>query len=197
MFTGIVQSIGTVTSVTKKKGGVECTIAVPLRRRWKKGESVLVDGVCSTLTHARGRTLTFSYMEETCAKTTVCGYGSGTRVNIEPSLRVGDDLSGHVLSGHVDGRGAIRSIAKKGMMTRIAIRVPAAIAAMMIEKGSVAVDGISLTIVSVSKTVISLACIPYTLAHTTLGLKKSGDSVNIEVDMMAKYAKRIIAKKIA
>lgn len=191
MFNGIVKKIGIVISALEQNGGVKCVVDTRMKRRWKKGESVLINGVCSTVTTINGSRLTFFFMEETLKRTTTRHYIKGTRVNIEPALRAGDDLSGHILSGHVDGVGGIASIENIGKMTMITVSAQKEILRYVVEKGSVALDGISLTIASVRARDFSVAIIPYTLKHTILGLKKKGDFVNIEVDVMGKYFEKL------
>lgn len=192
MFNGIVQSIGTIVRVTPQDGGILCAMRTGMKRRFKKGESVLIDGICSTVISLCGDILTIFYMEETLQKTHASSYSAGMRVNLEPSLRLGEDLSGHSISGHVDGVGVIRSIHTQGKMSVFSVSLPRALFRHIVEKGSVAVDGVSLTVVSCTKSQFSFSLIPYTTGHTTLGLKKIGNRVNIETDIIAKYVEKFL-----
>ncbi len=192
MFSGIIKSIGTITHITEKQGGREYEIRVPLRWAWKIGESVLIAGICSTILKKTSSTITVFHMPETLAKTTSAEWEKGTVVNLEPSLRVGEDISGHVVSGHIDGVARVSAIKKEGECRRITFSLKKDLARYMIAKGSVAVDGVSLTVVDVKQTSFSVALIPYTLAHTTLGILKKGDRVNIEVDQVAKYIEKYV-----
>ncbi|MBI4599500.1 riboflavin synthase [Candidatus Uhrbacteria bacterium] len=190
MFSGIIKNIGTVARATKKAGGVEYKIAHTMKRKWKIGESVLVAGICSTVIKKTPTTITVFHMSETLAKTTSAEWSKGTRVNIEPSLKVGEDISGHIVSGHIDGGARVVSVKKEGECKRLTWSLSKELANYLIPKGSVAVDGVSLTVVDAGKQSFSVALIPHTLKHTTLGGLKVGDSVNIEVDMMAKYVEK-------
>lgn len=203
MFSGIIKSVGTIVCATKKAGGVEYEIApklhaktdeirTSLRRSWKIGESVLIAGICSTVIKKTATTITVFHMPETMAKTTSASWEKGTRVNIEPSLRVGEDISGHVVSGHVDDMARVSVIKKEGECQHVTFVLSKNLARYMITKGSVAVDGVSLTVVDAKQTSFSVALIPHTLDHTTLGKLKMDDPVNIEVDQVAKYIEKYL-----
>ena len=203
MFSGIIKNVGIITRVTKKSAGIEYEVTPKfyakaddithtMKRSWKIGESVLVAGICSTVTKKTSRSFTVFHMPETLAKTTSAEWKKGVQVNIEPSLKVGDDISGHIVSGHVDGVARVRSITPEGECRRILFSLSKELANYLIPKGSVAVDGVSLTVVEAGKQSFSVALIPYTLAHTTLGALRKGDVVNIEVDMMAKYIEKYL-----
>lgn len=176
------------------KGGVQCCIRTNLKRSWKEGASVLVAGICSTIIKKRGSELTFFFMDETLSRTTVAGWGVGESVNIEPSLRYGEELSGHILSGHVDGVGKVLHIGSNGKMRALTVAAPRAFLRYAVPKGSVALDGVSLTVVSVSDTALTVAFIPYTLSHTTFGKIRVGSDVNIETDVAAKYIEKLCNK---
>ena len=193
MFSGIIKTVGTIKSVTEKNGGREYCIAYNLKRKWKIGESVMIGGICSTIIKKTEPTITVFYMPETLQKTTAITWSKGARVNIEPSLKMGDDISGHIVSGHVDTKAKVRNIEKQGKTKRITFSLSKEYARYIVSKGSIAVDGVSLTVVDAKKDSFSVALIPYTLAHTTLGVLKEGDAVNIEVDMMAKYIEKFVA----
>lgn len=193
MFSGIIKSIGTIMRVTEKQGGHEYIITLPMWRSWKFGESVLIAGICSTVIKKTAQTMTVFHMPETLVKTTSASWKKGTRVNIEPSLSVGEDISGHVVSGHVDGTATVSALKKEGDCRRITFSLNKSLARYMIVKGSVAVDGVSLTVVGAWQTSFSVALIPYTLDHTTLGQLKKSDRVNIEIDQVAKYIEKYLA----
>jgi len=195
MFSGIIQDVGIIKRAEKKQGGREFEIATRLKRKWKIGESVSIAGICSTVLKKTAQTFTVFHMPETLAKTTSALWGMGSRVDIEPSLKMGDDISGHNVSGHVDGMSRVKSITGEGECKRIVFSLSKELIKYLIPKGSVAVDGVSLTVVAVGKDSFSVALIPYTLLHTTLGLMKKGDSVNIEVDMTAKYIEKFLAAR--
>lgn len=190
MFTGIVRSVGIVTAVLPMKGGRQCAIRMNLKRRLKKGESVLLSGICTTVTQFAKGSATFFFMDETIEKTSAVGWKKGTAVNIEPALRAGDDLSGHIVTGHIDCRGVVKEVAKNGRMSRCTISLPSSLSRYIVSKGSVAVDGVSLTVVDVSRSRFTISLIPYTLAHTTLRRLQAGDIVNIETDILAKYLEK-------
>lgn len=192
MFSGIIKNVGTITRATEKRGGCEYEIRISLRRSWKIGESVLLAGICSTVIKKTAITITVFHMPETLTKTTSVSWQKGTAVNIEPSLRVGEDISGHIVSGHVDCTALVSAIKKEGDCRCITFSLKKDLARYMIAKGSVAVDGVSLTVVHAGQTSFSVALIPYTLAHTTLGALKKGDRVNIEVDQVAKYIEKYV-----
>ena len=167
-------------------------IRLPLKRKWKMGESILVAGICSTVTKKIDNTITVFHMPETLARTTSAQWEKGSPVNIESSLRVGEDISGHVVSGHVDGIARVSRITEEGDCKRIVFSLSKDFVKYMIPKGSVAVDGVSLTVVDAGTTSFSVALIPYTLSHTTLGTLKKNDPVNIEVDQVAKYIEKYV-----
>lgn len=195
MFSGIIKSVGTISRVTKKSAGVEYEIAHHLKRSWKIGESVLVAGICSTVVKKTAKTLVIFHMPETLTKTTSAEWKKGTHVNIEPSLKVGEDISGHIVSGHVDCTARVSTITSEEECRRITFSLSKNFAKYLIAKGSVAVDGVSLTVVDADRQSFSVALIPYTLLHTTLGDLNIGDHVNIEVDMMAKYIEKYVMAK--
>lgn len=192
MFSGIIKSVGIITRVSKKDAGVEYEIAHHMRRSWKIGESVLVGGICSTILKKTAQTFVVFHMPETLAKTTSAEWKKRTRVNIEPSLKVGEDISGHVVSGHVDCTAQVSAITPEGDCKRMTFLLSKNFAKYLIPKGSVAVDGASLTVVDAGRQSFSVALIPHTLSHTTLGTLNIGDRVNIEVDMMAKYIEKYL-----
>jgi riboflavin synthase alpha subunit len=179
MFTGIVQELGKVREAKPSPAGME--LAVECRLKAREGDSVCVNGVCLSARPSKG-VLRFDVVHETLSRTNLGALQPGDRVNLEPSLRYGDPLGGHIVSGHVDAQGT--------MIERTLIEVPKDLLPYIVSKGSIAVDGVSLTVVKVTGRRFSVALIPLTLEKTTLGLKGKGDKVNIEVDLMARYKRK-------
>jgi riboflavin synthase len=190
MFTGIVKGIGMVTSVSKSKSGAETAIRVRLGRLGrglKRGDSVCINGTCLTATKLSKGEAEFEMVAETIRRTNLGQVKPGEMVNIERSLRVGDRLEGHFVLGHVDGTGIIEDIQKTSSETIIQIKLDKWLAKSLVPKGSIAVDGVSLTLVGVKGDRVSVSLIPHTLKVTTLGMKRRGDRVNIETDILGKY----------
>ncbi len=192
MFNGIVRSVGTILSVVKAPGGCVCEIRTNLARTYRPGESILLSGICTTVVKAKKGSATFFLMDETLEKTSARDWKKGTRINIEPALRAGQDMSGHIVTGHVDGIGYVKEIKTIGDMTRVRVSVPSILSRYLVPKGSIAIDGVSLTVVDVNRSHFSVALIPFTKTHSTLGALKEGKSINIEVDVLAKYVERLV-----
>ncbi len=193
MFTGIIEHLGKVKQI--KKQANSATIVVDIAQMSKdvnSGDSIAINGACLTVTHIKGSEVSFDVSAETLSKTTIGELRASDRVNVESSLRIGDKLGGHFVTGHVDGVGVInRKESETGQCT-MWFSVSKELANMMIKKGSVSVDGISLTIVDLEEKLFSVALIPYTLEVTSLGFKDIGHKVNIETDMLGKWVKRIL-----
>jgi riboflavin synthase len=190
MFTGIVEGIGTVTSVSKSKNRAEIILRVRLGRLGrglKKGGSVSINGACLTATKLFKGEAEFEMVSETIRRTNLGQTKPGETVNIERSLKVGDRLEGHFVLGHVDGSGIIEDIQKMPSETTMWIRLDKRLTRSLVPKGSIAIDGVSLTLVGVEGDRVSISLIPHTLKTTTLGMKHRGDRVNIETDILAKY----------
>jgi riboflavin synthase len=190
MFTGIVEGMGKIRSVSKSKRGADTSLGVKLgrlARGLKRGDSVSINGACLTVTKLAKGEAEFEMVGETIRRTNLGGVKPGDRVNIEKSLKVGDRLEGHFVLGHVDGTGMIEDIQKMPSETKIWIKVDKGLARSLVSKGSISVDGVSLTLVDVGGDHISVSLIPHTLSVTTLGLRRKGDKVNIETDILAKY----------
>jgi riboflavin synthase len=193
MFTGLVESMGIVRSAEPEGDGrllwvVESTVAAAL----PIGASVAVNGVCLTVVACDGDAFAFQAGPETLQRTNLGELASGAHVNLERSLRVGDRLGGHVVQGHIDGVGTTDRRERQGEWEIVWFRCAAELARYMVSKGSVAVDGVSLTLVDVTSDGFSVALIPHTMAATTLGLKQPGATVNLEVDLFAKYVFRCV-----
>ena len=196
MFTGIIEYLATVKKLSQKAGGAELLLDIgDAAENLKLGESIAVNGACLTVKEVKGTVAGFDVSSETLTKTTLGKLRNAEKVNIERALRVGDRLGGHFVTGHVDGRGIIKNKKQSADQCTMSFSVENKLTDMMIEKGSVAIDGISLTIVDIVGGVFSVALIPYTLTSTTLGLKKIGDQVNIEIDMLGKWVKKILKKE--
>jgi riboflavin synthase len=193
MFTGIIEHLGKVTQIKKQADSAVIVVDIAqMSKDVNSGDSIAINGACLTVTHIKGSEVSFDVSTETLSKTTIGELRVSDRVNVESSLRIGDKLGGHFVTGHVDGVGAInRKESETGQCT-MWFSVSKELANMMIKKGSVAVDGISLTIVDLEEKTFSVALIPYTLEETSLGFKKVGQKVNIETDMLGKWVKRIL-----
>ena len=194
MFTGIVSHAGTIAAVREIAGGRELVVRseLPLAEI-ALGASVSHSGVCLTVVAKAGTTHTVQVSGETLARTTLAGRGPGHRLNLERSLRLGDELGGHLVFGHVDAVGEIARIDPDGDCRRLSIAVPAELAPMLAVKGSIAVDGISLTVNEAGQDRFAVTIIPHTWTHTTLADRRVGDPVNLEADMLARYVARQLA----
>ncbi|MBI2471388.1 MAG: riboflavin synthase [Planctomycetes bacterium] len=193
MFTGIIEHLATVKKLSLKAGGAELFLDFSdFYKGLKLGESIAINGVCLTVKGISGQIISFDVSSETLKKTTLEELRNAEKVNIERALRVGDRLGGHFVTGHVDGIGTIKAKKQSADQCTMSFSVESKFTDMMIEKGSVAIDGISLTIVNLVDGAFSVALIPYTLASTTLGFKRVGDQVNIEIDMMGKWVKKLL-----
>jgi riboflavin synthase len=191
MFTGLVQSLAEVADVVAEPPGVRLVIREPLiATQSKLGDSIAINGCCLTVVAVDDDRLSFQAGEETLSRTNLGELKPGSKVNIEPSLRAGDLIGGHYVTGHIDAVGAVDARHDDAEWCTIWFRAPAAQLAQMASKGSVAVDGVSLTLVDVEDERFSVALIPHTLAMTTLGRRTVGDRVNIETDVLAKYVQR-------
>jgi riboflavin synthase alpha subunit len=191
MFTGIVRERGRVVSVDRNGAGVHLRIAAAETARGVPGDSISVSGCCLTVTAIDGEALEFDAVPETLARTTLGSLEPDAEVNLEPALRAGEPLGGHFVQGHVDGRGRVSALEPEGEGARLRLQLPADIQRYCVEKGSIAVDGVSLTIAALHHDGIEIALVPFTLEHTTLGALGAGDEVNVEVDLLAKYAERL------
>ncbi len=188
MFTGIVEEIGEVVSRTEAGGRARLTVAAArLASEVRPGDSVAVAGACLTVVSAGGGRIEFDVVPETLRRTTLGGVRRGERVNLEGALRVGDRLSGHFVAGHVDGVGEVLSAREEGGQRTVRFRAPAELAPFLVEKGSVAVEGVSLTQFDVAGREFSVALVPHTLSITTLGSLARGARVNLEADLLARF----------
>jgi len=193
MFTGLVADMGVVERVLPRQGGARIVIRPRALRvdDLVLGESVACSGACLTVVERGQGLASFDAVPETLARTTVGSWRAGTEVNLERALAVGERLGGHLVQGHVDAVGEILSRSPEGQGIRIAVTLPAAIAPLVAEKGSIAIDGISLTVASAGRDRFEIAVIPETLARTTLAKAASGTRVNLEADVIARHVARL------
>ena len=193
MFTGIVQQTAPIIAISRRAGGASMRVENPWGTPPGPGESISADGSCLTVVSANEREISFDISEETLKKTVFLQARPGTRVNLERSLKVGDDLSGHLVTGHVDGVGRVLDSKRAGAFGELSVRVPRELAVYLVAKGCVAVNGVSLTIASLEGDSFAAAVIPETLARTNLGRLKPGDPVNIETDLVGKHVVRCLS----
>jgi riboflavin synthase len=193
MFTGLVSDVGVVERIAPRQGGARLTLRPGSLRvdDLALGESVACSGVCLTVAERGGGLVSFDAVPETLARTTIGGWRPGSAVNLERALALSDRLGGHLVQGHVDGVGAVASRAAEGQGARLRISLPASIAPLVAEKGSIAVDGVSLTVAAVGRDWFEVALIPETLARTTLGAAEPGTKVNLEADVVARHVARL------
>jgi riboflavin synthase len=193
MFTGIVRELGTVDAFDGSRlvvAAEETSAAAAV------GDSVAVAGVCLTVVGAAEGRLTFDVVPETLSRTALVRLEPGSEVNLEPSLRVGDQLGGHVVQGHVDAVGRVRSVEPEGVGRRVWIDAPETVLRYCIEKGSIAVEGVSVTVAAFDDEGFEVALIPHTLEVTTLGRLEPGDEVNLEADVLGKVVERLVAVRL-
>jgi len=183
MFTGIIQAVGKVVKFEKNRLWIRSPF-----KKIQPGESISIDGVCLTVSGRKGSALGFDIGPETARVTTLGNLQAASPVNLERALRYGDRLGGHWVTGHVEETGRIKKMERAGRNRWMTVDAPRSVARYAVAKGSLAVDGISLTVVSCRGKGVKFMVIPHTLSHTTLGLKKPGDRVNLEPDLLAKYA---------
>ena len=197
MFSGIVARIGVLEGSRRETAGQRLVVRAELGRVADPGESIAVNGVCLTVERADAARFEAVAVEETLRRTTLGKVVPGVRVNLEPALRVGDPIGGHWVQGHVDGVGIVREIERAGSDVRLAIEIPEALRRFVAPKGSLAVDGVSLTVADWDEPCAMLALVPYTLAHTTASEYAPGQGVNLEVDLLARYLDRLLEAREA
>jgi riboflavin synthase len=193
MFTGLVAGLGTVAAVDATADGVRLTLDTPLTRELTEGDSVAVNGVCLTAVGICGDRFGADVMHETLRRSSLGDVGAGARVNLELSLRASDRLGGHIVQGHVDGVGAVAAVREDGFARVVTIAAGPDVLRYVVEKGSIAVDGVSLTVARIDDESFDVSLIPETLERTTLGTAASGTPVNLEVDVLAKYVEKLLA----
>ncbi len=194
MFTGLVQSLGRVAEVHDTVDGVRLAIESPLAAELSEGDSVAVNGVCLTAVGlCKGERFGADVMHETLRRSSLGGVEPGSQVNLELALRATDRLGGHIVQGHVDGVGVVAGSREEGFARVVTVEADPSLLRYVVEKGSIAVDGVSLTVARVDDTSFDVSLIPETLERTTLGRAENGAVVNLEVDIMAKYAEKILS----
>lgn len=204
MFTGITEYLGEIENIKKNKSKktkksdvkanhqIEITLVLPESKDIKIGDSVSINGVCLTVSKLNHSKATFQVIDETINRTNLIDLKIGDKVNVERSLSIGDRLEGHFVLGHIDGIGIIKKLERGNWGSRIKIEIlNKDLLPLFAQKGSIAIDGISLTVVNVRKNIVEMALIPHTLENTTLGIKKVGDAVNIEADILSRYISNI------
>ena len=197
MFTGIVRELGIVAAVDGGDGGIRLELDAPeTAAAASLGDSVALAGVCLTVVALDGGRLSFDAVPETLDRTSLGRLAAGDTVNVEPALRAGEPLGGHILQGHVDGLGTVHSNEPEGEGRRVRVDAGADLRRYCVEKGSIAVDGVSLTVAALDDDGFAVALIPHTLAVTTLGALAPGDAVNLEVDVLAKYVERLLGARL-
>ena len=195
MFTGIVETVGRVTALDPQGEKTRVVVEAPaIANEVPIGASVAVNGACLTVIEARGGAVCFEAVRETLDKTALGALQVGSPVNLERAMRADGRLDGHIVQGHVDATGRVRSVERHGDDVRFAVACDAAFAELLVPKGSVAIDGVSLTVVGVEPEGFDVALIPHTLAVTTLGMRRPGDRVNLEADVLGKYVKKYLER---
>jgi riboflavin synthase len=194
VFTGIVEELGTIAAVEGGDDGLQLQIEAPsLAPLSRVGDSINVSGCCLTVVAVHGSTLAFEVVPESLRRTALGGLAPGARVNLEDALRAGEPYGGHIVQGHVDGVGEVVERRDEGIGLWIRLRAPAGVRRYLIEKGSVTVAGVSLTVAALYDDGFAVALVPHTLAVTTFGTLAVGDPVNLEADMIARYVERLVA----
>jgi riboflavin synthase len=195
VFTGIVRELGVVVDADDAGGGRSLVVHAPrTAAHVAVGDSVAISGCCLTATAAESGRLAFHAVPETIARTTLGLLEPEARVNVEPAIRAGEELGGHYVQGHVDAVGRIQSVEAEGEGLRVFVEVPAAVLRYCVEKGSVTVDGVSLTVAELADDAFAVALVPHTLAATTLSDLRPGQAVNVEADVLAKYVERLVTR---
>ncbi len=195
MFTGIVRELGVVVRTEEARGGRTLVVRAPdTASRVGPGGSVAIDGCCLTATEIAADTIAFDAVPETIARTTLGGLDVDDRVNVEPAIRAGEELGGHYVQGHVDAIGLIRSVVAEGEGLRVLVDAPDAILRYCVEKGSVTVAGVSLTVAELTDEAFAVALVPQTLAATTLSALQPGQHVNLEADVLGKYVEKLLTR---
>lgn len=197
MFTGLIEDVGKIASLRLHKSSAVLVVETRLPLHpMELGASIAINGACLTVVKKARRTFTVDVSPETLNRTSLGNLGPGSLVNLERSLRLQDRLGGHWVTGHVDGVGFVEAIEKRGEFIFFSFRVRAPVGALLVTKGSVAVDGISLTVNECNKSRFSVAIIPFTLQHTNLRARQVGDKVNIETDLIGKYIHQFVKQRL-
>ncbi len=194
MFTGIVEAVGRIAATQRVEGGARMGIEAPgLAGGLRAGDSVAMAGVCVTVSALDDASFTVDAVSTTLARTTLGERGPGDRVNLERAVRAGDPLGGHLVQGHVDEVGEVVAVQHAGATVMLGVRIGPEVASVTVERGSLAVDGVSLTVAEMAADVAEFAIIPYTWSHTTLCELAVGSRVNVEADLIGKYVRRLLS----
>jgi riboflavin synthase len=194
VFTGLVAEVGDVIGFERTHDGARLTVAATLAQNVADGDSVAVNGVCLTAIGAEPGSFSADVMNETLARSSLGSVGKGSHVNLELALRASDRLGGHIMQGHVDGVGTIAAVVDDGFARRVTVDAPEDVLRYVVEKGSIAVDGVSLTVAGVDSRSFTVSLIPETLERTTFGDLEPGATVNLEVDVLAKYVEKLMQR---
>ena len=197
MFTGLVEDLGEIVALERSTDGVVLSVATRLAPEIGVGDSVATNGVCLTAVAVEEGSFRTEVMNETLLRSSLAGLAAGTRVNLELAMRAGDRLGGHIVQGHVDGVGRVAAIEPDGFARRVSVEAPPELLRYIVFKGSITVDGVSLTVAALDDTSFTVSLIPETLERTNLGAAHIGSSVNLEVDIVAKYVERLAAASLA
>jgi riboflavin synthase len=193
MFTGIVKELGTVDAVESSADGARLRIRAGLSSELREGDSVTVNGACLTATSVEGDAFGADVMHQTLELTTLGELDAGSSVNLELPLRASDRLGGHVVQGHVDGTGTVAEVSDDGFAKRVRVQLPDELLPYVVEHGSIAIEGVSLTIAALEDPIVEVSLIPETLERTTLGSLEAGQRVNVECDVLARYVGRQVS----
>ena len=194
MFTGLVQDLGTLASLDRSSDGARLTVRTTLAPRIGEGDSVAVNGVCLTAARIAAEAFEAEAMNETLERSSLGSLEVGGRVNLELPLRAGEPFGGHIVQGHVDGVGEVVEAVPDGFARKVTIVAPPDLLRYVVEKGSIAVDGVSLTVSGIDERSFTVSLIPETLERTNLGVAETGTRVNLEVDVVAKYVEKLVAR---
>jgi len=197
VFTGIVRELGVVEEIEGGDEGVRLRVRAPAAAADAEvGDSIAVNGVCLTVIQVVDSALAFDAVPETLQRSSLGRLRAGAEVNIETALRAGEPLGGHIVQGHVDGVGTVRALESEGEGKRLEVELPPELARYCVEKGSIAIEGVSLTIAGIGDGTVSIALVPHTIETTTLGKLVPGEPVNVEVDVLAKHVERLLAGRL-
>ena len=192
MFTGLIAEIGTVDSIERTDSGARLRIAAGLGRELGAGDSVAVSGACLTAVEPGPEGFAADVMNQTLDLTALGALEPGSAVNLEPAVRASDRLGGHIVQGHIDATGTVAGVATDGFARRVRVELPDGLERYVVERGSIALDGVSLTVAGIEGRIVEVSLIPETLERTTFGSLETGDRVNVEVDVIARHAERLL-----
>jgi riboflavin synthase len=195
MFTGLVEDLGAVAGVEATDRGVRLTVRTPLATELGEGDSIAVDGVCLTAATVDGGSFSADVMQQTLRSSALAQLRPGARVNLELPVRAGAPLGGHIVQGHIDGVGEIEAVREDGFARVVTVAAPPELLRYVVEKGSIAVNGVSLTVSGLGERAFEVSLIPETLSRTNLGGAQPGAPVNLEVDVVAKYVERLVSTR--